>query len=55
MAQQYDHSEGRVRNVLSRSVVDGKEVGFHPKLFPELNVISEGSVECHRSSKHCRT
>lgn len=46
-AQQYDHSEGRVRNVPSSWVVNGKEVESHPKLLPELNVVSESSLGCH--------
>lgn len=44
-AQQYDHLEGRVRNVLSSWVVNGKEVESHLKLLPELNAVSEGSLE----------
>lgn len=40
-AQQYDHSEQEVGNVLSRWTVNGKAVES-PHLIPKLNVTSEG-------------
>lgn len=39
-AQQYEHSEQQVENVLSRWAVNGKAVDSH-HLIPKLNVVCE--------------